>query len=57
MHQERHYPGRISGTTLVNPDFAALGAAYGLYSEVVDKTAGFAPGVRARNDVGWARAA
>ena len=43
MHQERHYPGRISGTTLVNPDFAALGAAYGLYSEVVDKTAGFAP--------------
>ena len=24
MHQERHYPGRVSGTDLVNPDFAAL---------------------------------
>ena len=24
MHQERHYPGRVSGTELVNPDFAAL---------------------------------
>ena len=43
LHQERHYPGRISGTTLVNPDFAALGAAYGLYSEVVNKTAASHP--------------
>ena len=25
MHQERHYPGRVSATDLVNPDFAALG--------------------------------
>ena len=24
MHQERHYPGRVVGTDLVNPDFAAL---------------------------------
>ena len=23
MHQEREYPGRVHGTDLVNPDFAA----------------------------------
>jgi len=32
MHQEREYPGRVSGTRLANPDFAALGAAYGAWS-------------------------
>ena len=42
MHQERHYPGRVSGTSLVNPDFAALARAYGLYGEIVEKTADFA---------------
>ena len=35
MHQERDYPQRISGTELVNPDFAALARAYGLHGEVV----------------------
>ena len=29
MHQEREYPGRVSGTDLGNPDFAALARAYG----------------------------
>ena len=29
MHQEREFPGRVSGTELVNPDFAALARAYG----------------------------
>ncbi|MCV9938421.1 thiamine pyrophosphate-binding protein [Boseaceae bacterium BT-24-1] len=28
-HQERAFPGRVSGTDLANPDFAALGAAFG----------------------------
>ncbi|SDS19409.1 thiamine pyrophosphate-dependent enzyme [Agrococcus carbonis] len=28
-HQERHHPGRISGTQLENPDFAMLARAYG----------------------------
>ncbi|NQX93932.1 MAG: thiamine pyrophosphate-binding protein [Erythrobacter sp.] len=32
MHQEREYPGRVSATRLANPDFAALGAAYGAWS-------------------------
>ena len=29
MHQEKHYPGRRSGTGLANPDYAALARAYG----------------------------
>ena len=28
-HQERHHPGRVSGTQLENPDFAMLARAYG----------------------------
>ena len=29
MHQEREYPGRVSGSDLANPDFAALARVYG----------------------------
>lgn len=43
MHQERHYPGRVSATDLVNPDFAKLAEAYGGYGEVVAKTEDFTP--------------
>ncbi len=42
MHQERHYPGRVSGTDLVNPDFAALARAFGAHGAVVERTADFA---------------
>lgn len=41
MHQARHYPGRVSATDLVNPDFAALARAYGGYGEVVETTEAF----------------
>jgi acetolactate synthase-1/2/3 large subunit len=41
MHQERDYPGRVSGTMLHNPDFAALARAYGGHGEVVKATADF----------------
>jgi len=41
MHQERDHPGRVSGTDLKNPDFAALARAYGLHGEIVEKTADF----------------
>jgi acetolactate synthase-1/2/3 large subunit len=34
MHQEREYPGRVSGSDLFNPDFAALARAYGWYAGV-----------------------
>ncbi|WP_426427588.1 thiamine pyrophosphate-binding protein [Pseudomonas palmensis] len=42
MHQERSYPGRVSGTDLHNPDFAALARAYGLHAETVSATDQFA---------------
>lgn len=43
MHQEKTYPGRISGTDLANPDFAALAHAYGGHGEVVEQDEDFAP--------------
>lgn len=43
MHQEREYPGRVSGTRLRNPDFAALARAYGGHGERVARTEDFAP--------------
>jgi acetolactate synthase-1/2/3 large subunit len=46
MHQERHYPGRVSATDLVNPDFAALARAYGAHAEYVETTAEFVPAVQ-----------
>jgi acetolactate synthase-1/2/3 large subunit len=46
MHQERDYPGRVSGTTLHNPDFAALAQAYGAHGEVVNTTEEFAPALQ-----------
>ena len=48
MHQEREYPGRVSGTDLNNPDFAALARAYGAHGEMVEETARIRPRVRAR---------
>jgi acetolactate synthase I/II/III large subunit len=42
MHQERHYPGRVIGTDLRNPDFAAYARAFGAYGDVVEETGQFA---------------
>ncbi len=41
MHQEHAYPRRESGTAIVNPDFAALAAAYGMHGERVEHSAEF----------------
>ena len=41
MHQEREFPGRVSGTTLANPDFAALARAYGGWATRVETTEAF----------------
>jgi acetolactate synthase-1/2/3 large subunit len=43
MHQERHYPGRVSATDLRNPDFAAYARAFGGHGERVERTDDFAP--------------
>jgi acetolactate synthase-1/2/3 large subunit len=41
MHQEREYPGRVSGSDLFNPDFVALARAYGWRATRVDRTEQF----------------
>lgn len=43
MHQEKHYPGRVSATALKNPDFAAYARAFGGHGETVRRTDEFAP--------------
>jgi acetolactate synthase-1/2/3 large subunit len=52
MHQEREYPGRVSATTLVNPDFAAMARSFGGFGATVEKTADFAPAFRAAQESG-----
>ena len=47
MHQERRFPGRVVGTALRNPDFAALAAAYGVFGATVTRTEEFAPAFEA----------
>ncbi|WP_414247504.1 thiamine pyrophosphate-binding protein [Cupriavidus taiwanensis] len=46
MHQEREYPTHVSGTELLNPDFAALARAYGARGVTVTTTGAFAPALR-----------
>lgn len=43
MHQEREFPGRVSGTELKNPDFAAYARSFGAFGATVARTADFAP--------------
>jgi thiamine pyrophosphate-dependent acetolactate synthase large subunit-like protein len=38
QHQEQAHPGRVSGTALVNPDFAAFARSFGGYGERVSRT-------------------
>lgn len=35
MHQERAFPGRVSGTSLINPDFAALARSFGANAQTI----------------------
>ncbi|MEJ6000090.1 thiamine pyrophosphate-binding protein [Paucibacter soli] len=52
MHQEREYPGRVSGSDLFNPDFAALALAYGWAAARVDRTEDFAAALDAALQAG-----
>ena len=52
MHQERHYPGRLSATTLRNPDFAAYARVFGGFGATVEKTADFPAAFRAAQQSG-----
>src|SRR5690606_14123960 len=38
MHQEREYPGRVSATELVNPDFIAFAKSFGAHAERVERS-------------------
>lgn len=42
MHQERHFPGRVHGTLLTNPNFADYARAFGAHGAMVERTADFA---------------
>jgi acetolactate synthase-1/2/3 large subunit len=52
MHQERDYPGRLSATTLKNPDFAAYARAFGGFGVTVEKTGDFATAFEAAQKSG-----
>ena len=52
MHQEREYPGRVSATDLLNPDFAAMARSFGGFGATVEKTADFAPAFLAAEESG-----
>ena len=41
MHQERDYPGRVSGSDLFNPDFAAMARAFGWRAATLAATEDF----------------
>jgi len=41
MHQEKHYPGRVIGTDIVNPHFAAFARSFGAMGEIVEDSAQF----------------
>lgn len=52
MHQEREYPGRVSGTDLRNPDFAAYARAFGAAGFTVERTEDFAEAFAAAQEAG-----
>ena len=43
MHQEREFPGHVSGSELRNPDFAGLARAYGYEGVRITRTEEFEP--------------
>jgi acetolactate synthase-1/2/3 large subunit len=51
-HQERHHPGRVSGTDFPRADFAAYARAFGGHGEVVTRTEEFPPALRRAFDAG-----
>jgi acetolactate synthase-1/2/3 large subunit len=52
MHQERHYPARVSGTDLTNPDFVQLAESFGMHAGRVTKTEDFKGALKAAREAG-----
>ena len=51
MHQEREFPARVSGTSLSNPDFAALARAFGGWAQRVETTEQFVAALAAAKEL------
>ena len=47
MHQEREYPGRVSGSDLFNPDFARFAEAFGFVALKAERTEEVGPALDA----------
>ncbi|WP_408011475.1 thiamine pyrophosphate-dependent enzyme [Pseudalkalibacillus sp. A8] len=45
-HQEKHFPKRVIGTDLSNPDFAELARLFGAHGERVEKNSEFTPALQ-----------
>lgn len=43
LHQEAHYPGRVSGTGLHNPDFVAMAQSFGMHAAHINSAAQIEP--------------
>ncbi|QAY95745.1 thiamine pyrophosphate-binding protein [Methylovirgula ligni] len=52
MHQEREFPGRVVGTDLRNPDFAAYACAFGGFGVTVERTEDFPEAFKAAREAG-----
>lgn len=52
MHQENHYPGRVSGTELFNPDYVQLARSYGGTGHLVSEMAELGPALDAADGGG-----
>jgi len=50
QNQERMFPGRVQGTNLVNPDFAAWARSFGAHGETVERTEEFMPALERANE-------
>jgi acetolactate synthase-1/2/3 large subunit len=46
IQQEMHYPGRVMGTSLFNPDFVQLARAFGMQAERVERPEDIASAVK-----------
>jgi acetolactate synthase-1/2/3 large subunit len=46
LHQERHFPGRVSGTELVNPDFTQWARSFGAHAATIARGDDIAEKVR-----------
>lgn len=52
VHQEREFPGRVSGTDMINPDFCDFARSFGAHAEKVDELSAFASALASARERG-----